>query len=601
MPNDPGSSSWLASQYGKFLEGLEQVGTGESKRLARVSPAVQVQPDKQPRISIPAWDDVIKVSPRTPVTDADYQTYKHFKRANLPSPLAPEVTQAIEDRRAVAERIRNSAIPEYQRGTAVMMTAVDNVQDAALTLSVGGKITQTALGRFGGYIAPAVAGLGRLAMMLGWVGIALAIFGIAYSLACQGPRDALAQYRANALAGLFFKGLRSGLPRLRGIPTPYPAAGSKGRHGVAMFGVPSGRVEANRRASRWAKAMPSFGELLQAGQVAYDWTGYGIALGGIMGASAETAYATARAAHGEKVSVRSPAANYVFNAVIRSTLAQYGKAALWHRWQCARALASAPFILRDAELVGEVTYGLTWLTVYASLEPLMTDTHGLEWREPVIANLASAAWTPWDVADELTRGTLEELGIPLEPLVWPVKGNPLELDASRWLAELGPAVGAELRRWLEEKPFDPWRRLVAETAMGVTERVWYWLEGANDFPAWRLAPVTAVFESMFLGDRWPVISDPPDKIMAAWAASEEYARLEEQHLIPVDELDRIWDSFGVPLLRLHGGAASVPLENMAPWDPETGAPGGTAFGHSVAEARARLQELLEQERQGGSQ
>jgi len=571
---------------------VELVGTPNAPRVARTQTPVRVDRPKEPQITMPHWDDIIRTGPRPIVTPEDYALHRHFEKAGLRSPLAPELQQEIADRRAMAKRIQNSAIPEYQRGVATMMTAVDNVQDSALTLAVAGTITATALGRFGKWIAPAVAGISTAARMLNWLGLALGLFGILYAWACQGPRDAAAQWRSVAMAAFLFRGVRAVIPRAQGIPTPFPSAGSKGRHGMAMFGVPSGREVANRRSSRWARALPSFGDVLQVGQAAYDHLGYGLALGAIMGFSSETAYAGARQQQGETVKVRSPAVNHELARVMSSRVAGLGRGALWHRHQCARALASSLFILRDPWSWGDELYGLTWLTVYASLEPLMWDTHGLPWRDPVIDHLDGAKWEPWEIHDPVTRGILEELGVDTSSQPWPVPGSPLELGADVVLLELGKQVAESLRAWLEEDALSPWRRMVAEMSMYVCERVWWWLEGANDYPAWRLSPATAVWESLFLASRWPVLSDPPEAIQAAWQACELYALERGRQAIPVEVLDRIWTEHGSPLLVLRGDTAPVPAEFFTPWDESTGAMGNVSFGHSLAEARARLEKII---------
>lgn len=595
MPNDPGSSSFLASQYRKFLEGLEQTGIPNAPRLARVEAPVRVERPKEPQITIPAWGDVIRTGPRTIVTPEDIAIHRHFERAGLPSPLGSHVTQEILDRRAMAERIRNSATPEYQRGVGTMMTAVDNVQDSALALAVGGRITATALGRFGSWIAPAVAGMASIARALSWLGIALGIFGVVYAWACQGPRHAAAQARSLAMAGYLFKGIRKVLPRARGVPTPFPTAGAKGHYGMASFSRPSGRLPDNARASRWAKVKPSFGEVLQIAQVAYDFTGYGVALGAIMGFSTETAYAGARKQRGEDTKLRSPAVNHELARILGSRVAGLGRAALWHRQVCARALASAPLILRDPTSWGDELYGLTWLVFYASLEPLMWDTQGLPWRDPVIASVGGASWEPWDVHDPVTRALLTTDEQDPAELRWPIPGAPAELSADRIMLELGKEIATALERWLEEDVNDPWRSFVAEMSMYVTERVWWWLEGAPDWPRWKLSPFSAVWESLFLASRWPIVSDPPELLVAAWAASEQYVRDSGRQMIPVDELDRIWTDAGSPLLVLRGPDAEMPAEFFAAWDEESGDPGDVSFGHDVADARRRLEELRRSE------
>lgn len=570
---------------------LEEAGVTEARRLARARTMVRVDPAGQPTVRVPAWDDLIHLGPRIPVTPEDRAIQRHFDRAKLPSPLTPELQTEIHRRQELAAHIKNNPVPEYQQGVTAAMSAVDNVQDAALTASVAARVTMPVLGRLGAFLAPAVAVLGAIGTTLNWIAAGLFAFGVLYAFACRGPRAAAAQASVPALAGFLFKGIRAAIPRRAGINHPMPGRPRKGVLGSMMTGAIDGRTPTRLGASRWARVRPSFAELFQVAQTAYDVTGYGLTLGGVYGFTAETTYARTRAGRGEPVTPRSPRVNHVLDTILGPHVQILGRAALWHREQCCRAIAATPLILRAPELWGDEFYALAWLTYYVSLEPLMWDTHGLSWRESVIDALPGG-WTVWDVRDPVTRDALEANGIdPDAPARWPVRGSPFVLTDEQLVTEVGPECGAALKRWLEAAPMDPLRRFVSELATRVTERVWYWLEASPDIPGWELAPSTAIWESLIQSDRWPIISDDPTALLRAVHACERYIEETGRKYIDVEKLDELWDQAGAPLLRIRGDGPDQPVEHLLPYDPTTGAPDNVAFGRTLGEARQRLETL----------
>lgn len=595
MPNDPGATSWNADEYHRALSHIDQAGTKHAATLNRAKVRVRVERGGTPTIRVPGWDDIVRVGPRPIVTPEDRAIQRDFERRGLPSPLAPEQQGEIQKRRELAQHIQNSPIPEYQQSTAATLTAVDNVNDAAVTAMVASRASVGILGRFGTWLAPAVLALGKIASLTNILGWALQGLGMAYALACGGPRALAAQYSGVALANAAFAGVRAVLPRRRGIRHPNPGQAQKGRMAAAMMGSPEGRALTNTRTSRWAKIRPSFAEALQVAQTTYDVTGYGLSLGALYGFTAETTYTATRASRGEPVRPRSPRVNHALQRILAPHVEILSNAALWHREQCARAVASAPIILRDPETFGAELYALTWLTYYVSLEPLMWDVQGISWRETVMENLP-AAWTPWDPRDPVTRDALADLGVDLEaPMRWPLPGAPLELTSVQLVEEIGPEIGRALRRFLHQDETDPLRRFVAEVSVRVCERVWWFLEAGADFPTWELSPATAVLESLIQADRWPIVSDPPAQLLAAWANSEAYVRETGRKYIDVETLDRIWEQAGSPLLVIRGDGPAQPNDFLAPWDPTTGAPDDIAFGDTVAQARERLEELHRQQ------
>jgi hypothetical protein len=592
VPNDPGPTSFLPAQYDRFLKGIDQLGAVNSARELRSQARVRVEPGKEPRISIPGWDDIVRTGPRVPVTDEDWKIQRHFERANLPSPLAPAIQEEIKHRRELAQKIRNSATPEYQQGISTMLTAVDNIQDAALTASVTVRITMPVLGGIGPYLAPALGALGTIGTFLNWVAGGLFVLGVAYAAACQGPKAALAAASVPALAGFMFRGIAALLPRSRGIPHPIPGQADKGITGMRFHGIADGKIARSPGGTRWGRMRITFAEALQVAQTSADMTGYGIALGAIMGMISETAYSTTRRDQGYNVTIRSPKVNHDFAKILAPHIAILGPGAAWHREQCARALASAPLILRDPDTFGDTLYGLTWLTVYVSVEPLMWDTNGLHWRETVIDGLP-ASWYPWSPRDETTRGILEETNTnPDELSVWPVPGAPHALTTEQLVLEIGPEISRELIRWLSIKPDDPWRRFVSELSVRVCERLWYWLEATNEYPRWSLAPHSAVWESLIQADRWPIISDDPNAMMAAFRDCELEVINTGRAIIDTLRLDEIWEARGVPLLRIGTPDDQMPFEHFAPHDPNAPPTPDVAFGRDVSEAREKLRQLL---------
>jgi len=207
VPNDPGATSWEPAEYRRALAHIEQAGVAQARRLARARTMVRVDQAGKPGIRVPAWDDIVHVGPRTIVTPEDRAIQRDFQRRGIPSPLAPDVQLELARRQELARHIQNSPVPEYQQGVQAAMSAVDNVQDAAVTASVAARVSIPLLGQLGTWLAPAVLALGQIATLLNWVAGGLYAFGIAYALACQGVGAAFTQASVPAFAGFLFKGV----------------------------------------------------------------------------------------------------------------------------------------------------------------------------------------------------------------------------------------------------------------------------------------------------------------------------------------------------------------------------------------------------------
>lgn len=586
MANDRGTDSFLGSNLARFLDGASKVGENQRKDFRRGFSGVQVEPAKSPRINLPGFDQTFKLGPGVEVTDQDKATYWDFKRRGLDPPLDPAVTAAIERKREMADNIRNSAIPEYQQGIAQMMNAVDNVQDAALTLAVVGRIAMRLGGVGAAAAAPWLAPILTAVALLDALTLGLSYFGPAYALYCGGPRDAAAALLAPKMAAAFFGSVIPRAARRVGLPSAVPPAQRKGAlGGAAMAGIGNRRGRANGGLPQqfaWTKAS----EALQAAQVGADFAGYGLQLGAIMGFFAEVAYSTARAQRGEAVGVRSPDAAHRYAALLRPVTDQLSAGALWHRHTCAKNLATAWVILMDPETWGPEVYALAWATVYTSQEPLAWDQQGLDWQSVIMPELRQAwpAFAPVTVADRLER---QGLGLEIDRAgAWPVAGAGESIDSDTLLLDIGPKIARGLERFLAAYRHEPVGTFVDVMAGMTCERLWCWVCDHPHFPQWEMGDGQKFLECLLMASRWPALGDPPERLWDFYqrvtARQGELGRV----FLDAEELDHLGELAGTPLIRIVPGDRGISPGLWMPTNPDGSTSGPFGFGSTVEDARA---------------
>jgi hypothetical protein len=159
-------------------------------------------------VSLPGWDSVVHLAPRYQPTAGDRREYWNALRAGRPAQLSGEAIDAIETRRATAQRIASSATPGYAQAWGQMLTALDNVQDFTTTVALLGRMA----------LWPAISALDAALPRFAEAGWARSVFGatpaaaeqLAATAARQAAADAylaaraatLAEYAAAATAGL---------------------------------------------------------------------------------------------------------------------------------------------------------------------------------------------------------------------------------------------------------------------------------------------------------------------------------------------------------------------------------------------------------------
>ena len=607
MANDPGADSFLGANYAKLVDALNKAGDPNRAAVLRGQGGAFVDPGKSPRINVPAWDGIIRVGPRPIVTPEDWATQRAAERAGVASPLSAEIQGEIARRRDFARNIPNSATPDYMAGLSQYINAVDNVQDFMATLAVGGRLALGAaeLGlALSARLIPALApeaGLlaarlgARFLPVIGWallaadllnlltrVGVALGPF---YGLACGGPRDALAAAAVPFLTAGLFKGLGAIIPRRLGVPALRADKGNKSKFGRAAARMPGGRVPRFPSGSKYGPLSVSFADAITAAQVGADMIGYGVSLGGIVGAISDTAFSTARGPSTAGRVARSPRVNHAYRDLIAPRLAGLSDAALWHRQLAARTLATVPLILAEPDLGGDELYVLAWIAAYTAIEPVQWDQPGLPWRD-LVAGAGDAHWFGWPVEDPGSRETVTAYGLDPDGLTpWPLPGAPLEITPRDYLEELAPRITRGLQAWLMRAPDDPLRAFVAELSGAHTERAFCWLEGSTHWPEWKLSPDVCVLESMLRANVWPVMSDDPVRLYTAWDQARRQLADESRGWLTRDELEAIFDGHGVPLLRLLAPDAPLSPAWFLPFDETTGAPGPQVSAPTLAQAR----------------
>jgi len=148
-------------------------------------------------VSLPGWDDVIHLTPRPTITEADRREYFAAQRERRPSQLAPETAAEIGRRRERAARMASSAAPVYSSAFGQMLTALDNIQDFTTTVATLGRLA----------IWPAIRALDALTPRFVEAGALRSLFGATPEATRQLARlaseeAASAAYRAERALGL---------------------------------------------------------------------------------------------------------------------------------------------------------------------------------------------------------------------------------------------------------------------------------------------------------------------------------------------------------------------------------------------------------------
>ncbi len=214
------------------------LGSGPTRTVTRGPLAGQEVPKYE--VILPGWQDIIRVQPTASLTPAE---------------------AAIERQRRAA-RLNRSPTPEVLTNLSKIGQAVDDVQDAAVTLSLAGRI----LTKLSGKLIPGVGAISTVADVLNVVNI--------FYPKAAGQAVVGAATRAGG--------------KLSGRKKYLASKEVKRALGLAPDASLSTYLRRLEETVKSGKVNVGLGELLQVGQTAEALTGYGIALGPIFGGIQDT-------------------------------------------------------------------------------------------------------------------------------------------------------------------------------------------------------------------------------------------------------------------------------------------------------------------------
>lgn len=175
-------------EWARFWQGWEALSPEEQEIEAARRARSRSRSGLPNTVSLPGWDDVIHLTPRPTITDAERREYYAAFREKRPSTLAPEITAEIDRRRERGARAAASSAPPYSAAFGQMLTALDNVQDFTTTVATLGRVA----------LWPAIRALDAVTPRFTEAGALRTIFGATPAATQQLAR--LASQEAAALA-----------------------------------------------------------------------------------------------------------------------------------------------------------------------------------------------------------------------------------------------------------------------------------------------------------------------------------------------------------------------------------------------------------------
>jgi len=212
-------------------------------------------------ITFPKIEDIIKFPIYDPMTDQERVLYKKRQYAQIGDRRLTEILAMKQEKREKFERMLASPTPAIARAWASIAQALDDAQDALLTVAVAGRIAARFLPRV---LARFLLGPVGWIWLIGEIMNALMQpFGCVFRpMSCKRKMHRKLRRRA--------KGLRANMKQFASKP-----------------GV-----------------IPSFSEAIQVAQVTKDVYGWGLSLGPIIGLASDLVSGSVRYARGEKVTMR---------------------------------------------------------------------------------------------------------------------------------------------------------------------------------------------------------------------------------------------------------------------------------------------------------
>lgn len=538
MPLDPGVSALLTNEYARFWQGVRDLNPDTRADWQARFNQKQLQPGETPTITLPAWSDVIQLGARQQITREQTAEWYAAQRQDRAPNLDAATVTAIQERSAYLDAMRTSGAPGYLKGWGEILTALDNVQDLLSTISTLGRLTLWA--------APRVAG--RFVPVLGWVILAadllnlLSLIGTmatpAYALLCHGPSEALAA----GVPGFVFK---------RGL---------KAQTWKSMLANPFSRKAIMASRLKAVGRLPSFSNLIEVAQVTQSMWGYGLSLGGLVGAFFETTYAVERGLRGEPTKINNNLVPFLPKTIGAAAIGRQDAYDLVDLQRAAGVLAGAPKLLQVAEDLPDELVLQTLLAVAGAVPILADALAGVEWRDAFAAR-APGPWAPVIQTGDFTAGYLEQRGLTaLAPTAHAVPGNPETIDGDTYAAKLGAACSDTMTRWLRGRRNTAAGVLAGTLINQTCEHLWHFVSNDSRAIRWELSTDARLSASLAEEGYLVNTGEPERAIWRFWQAARVAIEDKNATRLPAAKWLQLAAAQGLTLIKL--------LPPDAPWPPE---------------------------------
>lgn len=541
MPNANPLPAFFSSEWDRFRSGLAGLDPRVLEAVRFIEGQRGRNPNEPTTITIPGWDQIIKLGPRLNVTGEQWSEFYKAQRAGRAPNLPADVLSEIAWKQLVKEANRTSAQPGWSKNWGQIMTAIDNVQDFLSTLATLGRLSLWFGARLG---LRAIPGLGWIILasdllnLMNFLGmVAMPV----YALLCDGPRAALA-------AGVPAAVLKNAL--CREVWT------------MAKLN-PFGRQARAARAMKALGKLPGVGNLIEVAQTTDNLFGVGLSLGALYGAALEAVFAASGGFVGQATTINT---GLVQASVGLGTVARF------------QALPAA-----DKQVLGQAAKVLVGASALASQSDMFPDHVHLAHMAALLAAVGTVAefinhpdtdeWLPDFFAlplpapSEITRtaaAMLEGEGnVDAGVGRWWIPGNPTHATGDQLVTALAPMVTRAVSEFLKPRRNRPEMLFYGAVLGQVTENLWAMVDRGEDALRWELAPDYKLLTAMATDGLLIPRSAPEGAAWRFWQAMR--AELDRRGGKLLDS-PKVWElarAADVPLMKLLPPDAPFPVE----WAP----------------------------------
>lgn len=531
-------SAMFTEEWDRFKTGVRQLDPDQWRRLMDAQGRRGPDPTQPRSINIPGWDDVFKIGPRYDPTPQERDEYYLARREHRDPQISDQARAALDQSIAVRERIRTSAQPEWQRGWGSILTALDNVQDFASTVSTFGRLALWAAPRVGARFVPGLGWVLAASDLINLLSLVGMLATPAYGLLCAGPFAALAA----------------------GLPTMLFKRGLKSEVWNAARRNPFGRAARAANRTKILTRLPGFGAFLEVAQTTQQLFGYGLSFGGVVGVLNEAAAAAEIAARGGQVTVNPGVFGQLYQFLARDPLRVLSTPDLVVQHQAARVMSTAPLVQQYQDLFTTEEHLATLVTTFAAATVTRDLLRRFDWQDAFELALRDAVPPPVALSATTAAGLLAD-GIALpHPPAWPIPGAPQAPTAGDVLTLLAPRVAAATGDFIRRRR-DTAESVFAGTLVGMTtDALWTTLTGDANGLRWELAPDFRLLAGLAEDGYLLNASDGAAKLWPLWTAAR--ARLADLDATSLPLTD--WQA----LAQQHGVTLVKTLPPNAPWPPE---------------------------------